>query len=235
MQGIIYVAHGSKLPEKNQQFRLFIDQVKQFRPERVQRIAFLEKDDENVPLVIADMLREGVKEFIVMPMLLFPAMHAVEDIPQQVKEALEHDSSCSYVIADCFGSEESVWKTALKRLETDADTVLITAHGNKRYKVPDQQLIEVVKKMQQQTTKQLIPAMLYGELSFEQQLQHMDSAHVAIMPYFLFDGHLVRKIKRLSEPFIAQGMQIDFMDTLELDLDMVEGVLHKLEEAECIQ
>lgn len=235
MQGIIYIAHGSKKPEKNQQFRKFIDLIINERNERIQRLAFLEKDDENVPFTMAEMLEHGVTQFIVMPMLLFPAMHAMEDIPSQIEAALKEYPHCSYTIADCFGDEESVWRTALKKLNTTADMILIIAHGNARFSVPDERLTEVVRLMQLATKKKLIPAMLYGALSFEEKLEAVNEDHIAIMPYFLFDGHLVRKIKRLSQPFIEKGMHIDFMDTLDLDQQMVSAVLNKLEEVTCIQ
>ncbi|GGB03356.1 sirohydrochlorin chelatase [Macrococcus hajekii] len=226
MQGIIYIAHGSKMPDKNEKFRQFVDLIIEKRPERIQRLAFLEKDDENVPLVASEMLEAGVTEFLVMPMLLFPAMHAQEDIPEQLESVL--GDKASYRVADCFGDEESVWRVALDRIDEARGHVLIVAHGNKRFDEPDMMLTEVVSQMQQRTDKELSAAMLYGKLSFEERLKNLDG-EVTIMPYFLFDGHLVRKIKRLSEPFIADGMMIHFTETLDLDDSMAQAVLNKLE------
>lgn len=234
MQGILYIAHGSKMPEKNQLFRGFVDYIIKQRPEVVQQLAFLEKDDENVPIITRRMIDLGVTEFLVMPMLLFPAMHAKEDIPAQLNAVLTDFPHISYKIADCFGDQPAVYHVCERIVsQYKEETILITAHGNKRFTEPDERLTAMVSQMQQHTNQDLIPAMLYGALSFEDKLKQMDKDNrIVIMPYFLFDGHLVRKIKRLSQPFIEQGYDITFTDTLDLDFAMAEGVLNKLAELE---
>ncbi|MGK0553427.1 sirohydrochlorin chelatase [Macrococcus capreoli] len=235
MRGIIYIAHGSKMPDKNQLFREFVNHIMQSRREKVQHLAFLEKDDENVPIITRRMIDLGVTDFLVMPMLLFPAMHAREDIPAQLDEVLVDYPHISYRIADCFGDEPSVYRICeriIARFKND-ESILITAHGNKRFAEPDVRLTDMVTRMKEETGQDLVPAMLYGALSFEEKLKQMDkSKKIVIMPYFLFDGHLVRKIKRLSKPFIEAGYDITFTDTLDLDFGMAEGVLNKISELE---
>lgn len=234
VQGIIYIAHGSKMPDKNQLFRDFVDHIIESRPESVQQLAFLEKDDENVPIITQRMIDAGVTHFLVMPMLLFPAMHAVEDIPAQLHEVLKDYPHITYRIADCFGDEPSVYKVCERIIsEFNDETILITAHGNKRFTEPDERLTAMVEVMQQDSGQDLVPAMLYGNLSFEEKLKSMDKdKKIIIMPYFLFDGHLVRKIKRLSQPFIEAGYDISFTETLDLDFAMTQGVLNKLAQLE---
>jgi len=234
MKGILYIAHGSKMPDKNQLFREFVDHIISKRPETVQQLAFLEKDDENVPIITRRMIERGVTEFIVMPMLLFPAMHAREDIPVQLDAVLKEYPHITYRIADCFGDEPDVYRVCERIIsEFDDETILITAHGNKRFTEPDERLAAMVQAMRQASGQNLIPAMLYGNLSFEEQLKKMDKQDkIIIMPYFLFDGHLVRKIKRLSQPFIEAGYDISFTKTLDLDFAMAQGVLNKLAQIE---
>lgn len=234
MKGIIYIAHGSKMPDKNQLFREFVDNIISKRPETVQQLAFLEKDDENVPIITRRMVDAGVTEFLVMPMLLFPAMHAREDIPAQLNDVLKDYPQITYHIADCFGDEPSVYKVCERIISEFNDaTILITAHGNKRFTEPDERLTNMVEVMQQTSGQDLVPAMLYGDLSFEEKLKTMDKQDkIIIMPYFLFDGHLVRKIKRLSQPFIEAGYDISFTETLDLDFAMTQGVLNKLTQLE---
>lgn len=234
MKGIIYIAHGSKMPDKNERFRAFIDHIISKRPERVQQLAFLEKDAENVPIVTRRMIALGVTELLVMPMLLFPAMHAREDIPEQLDEVLKDFPYITYRIADCFGDEPGVYQVCERILSEFSDeTILITAHGNKRFTEPDERLTAMVQVMQQSTEQTLVPAMLYGNLSLEEKLKTMDKHQkIVIMPYFLFDGHLVHKIKRLSQPFIEAGYDISFTETLDLDFNMAQGVLNKLKALE---
>lgn len=240
MKGIIYIAHGSKMPDKNTLFREFVNEIMKHRNESIQRFAFLEKADENVPLIFSEMIEAGVRECIVVPMLLFPAMHAVEDIPAQLEAVIaKYPFEIQYTIADCFGDEKEVYQVANERIQSfNADHIMIVAHGNKRFLEPDERLTKAVMLMQKDTHQHLIPAMLYGALSFEQKLSALSPKEsVVIMPYFLFDGHLVRKIKRLSQPFIEKGMQITFTDTLDLDFNMVQSVLRQIEKVDaiCIQ
>lgn len=231
MKGIIYIAHGSKMPDKNERFRAFVQHIIEQRPEPIQHVAFLEKDDENVPIVLRRMVAEGLTELIVVPMLLFPAMHAVEDIPLQLESVLP-STNIPYVIADCFGDTAFVYEVAERIIaQYKNETILITAHGNKRFTEPDVRLTQMVDQMSVRTGQNLIPAMLYGNLSFEEMLKKMDKGTpIVLMPYFLFDGHLVRKIKRLSKPFIEAGYNITFTNTLDLHLDMTHGVLQKIQE-----
>ncbi|UBH12488.1 sirohydrochlorin chelatase [Macrococcus armenti] len=231
MKGIIYIAHGSKMPDKNERFRAFVQHIIEQRPEPIQHVAFLEKDDENVPIVLRRMVAEGMTELIVVPMLLFPAMHAVEDIPAQLESVLS-STNIPYVIADCFGDTAFVYEVAERIIaQYKNETILITAHGNKRFTEPDVRLTQMVNQMSVRTGQNLIPAMLYGNLSFEEMLKKMDKeTPIVLMPYFLFDGHLVRKIKRLSKPFIEAGYNITFTNTLDLHFDMTRGVLQKIQE-----
>lgn len=96
MRAIMYVAHGSRLPEKNREFRCFVEQIMQQRPETHQKIAFLEKEDETMALVGETLMEAGASEITVIPMLLFPAMHATKDIPEQVIALKKSSSRCDF-------------------------------------------------------------------------------------------------------------------------------------------
>ncbi len=83
----LVIAHGSRDPEANQAFNVFLDHFKKMtKGQRVQG-AFLELAEPSVPEAIATCIDQGATEILVMPLMLFPGRHVKEDIPAMIQRA----------------------------------------------------------------------------------------------------------------------------------------------------
>ena len=86
MKGIVYVGHGSRLQEGNEQFIHFIQSVMKERNERIQRIAFLELTTPTISDAVTETILEGATEIMIVPVLLFAAAHYKCDIPFEIEK-----------------------------------------------------------------------------------------------------------------------------------------------------
>jgi len=86
MKGIVYVGHGSRLQEGNEQFIQFIQSVMKERNERIQKIAFLELTTPTISDAVTETIIEGVTEIMIVPVLLFAAAHYKRDIPFEIEQ-----------------------------------------------------------------------------------------------------------------------------------------------------
>ncbi|KGL43300.1 hypothetical protein BMT55_14335 [Listeria newyorkensis] len=234
MKAIMYVAHGSRLPEKNREFRAFVAKITRKRPETCQKIAFLEKEDETMLLVGEAMMEEGATEITVVPMLLFPAMHATKDIPEHVANLQAAHPNVAFRIADTFGAEPETIATATARIrdakpEPDA-TILVIAHGSASYDKPRDQMQGVVAELSAQLGRKVTLGMLHGEPNYKQVATELvaTNENVYWMPYFLFTGQLVDKIRAGITEISPTWRETN---CLELDENLAAAVLRKIEEA----
>ncbi|MBC2265582.1 hypothetical protein HCB37_13785 [Listeria booriae] len=234
MKAIMYVAHGSRLPEKNREFRHFVDQIMQNRPESCQKIAFLEKEDETMAIVGESIIAAGAKEITVVPMLLFPAMHATKDIPDQVAQLKKQHPDVVFRIADTFGAEQEVAAVAaakIKATRPDQDAaILVIAHGSASYAEPRTQMQTVAASIATQLQLPVALGMLHGEPNYRTIATELAAKHENVhwMPYFLFQGQLVDKIRAgITE---ISGTQWHEADSLDLDTAMITAVHRKITE-----
>ncbi|MBA3926823.1 sirohydrochlorin chelatase [Listeria rustica] len=231
MKAIMYVAHGSRLPEKNREFRAFVAKIIQKRPEPCQKIAFLEKEDETMPLVGEAMIQEGATEITVVPMLLFPAMHATKDIPEHVVSLKSRHPNVTFRIADTFGAEPETIATAAARIRDakpeSGATILVIAHGSASYDEPRIQMQGVITELSTQLGRKVALGMLHGEPNYKQVAAKL-TGNVYWMPYFLFTGQLVDKIRAGINEISPNWRETS---CLELDSNLATGVLRKIEEA----
>ncbi len=85
---LIALAHGSRDPRSAQTITALVDEVKAMRPDlRVER-AFLDLSKPSFQTVVDRLVRKGVEEIVVVPLLLTEAFHAKVDVPEAVAEAM---------------------------------------------------------------------------------------------------------------------------------------------------
>ena len=85
--GYLLVGHGTRREAGQAQFRDVFEQFQQFLAPADASLAFLELAEPDIPAGVEALAQRGVKEIVVVPVLLFAAGHAEEDIPSAVGEA----------------------------------------------------------------------------------------------------------------------------------------------------
>ncbi|MBP1042994.1 sirohydrochlorin chelatase [Vagococcus sp. BWB3-3] len=239
MRGIIYVAHGSQKTGKNQKMREFYNAIKAERSEE-QALAFLEKHPDSLESVAKKMIQSGVTQLVVVPLLLFSAMHKKEDIPEQLAVVLQSFPEVDLRICETFAQEPEVTGVLLEAIlqkqrekKLMAPVVFLVAHGSSFYSEPFERLRQIGEKLAQASELRVVTAGLYGQESYLEKAKSLleTTSDLLVVPFFLFDGHLVTKLEaQLRELAEASASQIYFSETLNLNRKMVPGILRLIEE-----
>ncbi len=87
--GYLLVGHGTRKPAGAEQLRRVFEQLKPLLPPGRSAYCFLELAEPTIEEAIERLARSGARQLIVVPLLLFTAGHAIDDIPQAVAAACE--------------------------------------------------------------------------------------------------------------------------------------------------
>lgn len=201
MKANIIVIHGMRSGKQNEILHNFISKLME-RSKTMVHVAFLESKSQTVESVVVKLLQQGYSEFIIMPLLIFPAKHYYEDIPFILSKLKSKYPGMHYGISKTLGTHQQMAKIiqqnildTLKNINHIEQIVLI-AHGSSTYLEPDYEL----KKLMQTCDVFDLPMQMltvYGEYNYRQKIQRylLENTSVLIVPVFLYDGYIVNKIK----------------------------------------
>ncbi|GGC88784.1 sirohydrochlorin chelatase [Enterococcus wangshanyuanii] len=245
MIGILYVFHGSQKNEKNQAARVFIQQLQERIPTTIlQKTAFLENHSDTIAGTAKKMIESGVEKIIVVPVLLFAAKHALVDIPAELEPVKKAYPTVQFFQTETFGSKKGSRAVLLERFKKVSDeyqedrlTGFLVAHGTKQTEEPQQTLVEIASEIERQVGYPVTAVSLKGQENYLEIIgEQLDQKRKpVIVPFFLFDGHLITVMKsKLAEAFPITSFIIT--PTLEFDsriLTDLEGIVK--EALSCIQ
>ncbi|WP_431928791.1 sirohydrochlorin chelatase [Amycolatopsis tucumanensis] len=129
---LVAVAHGSRDPRSAATVRALVDRLAAAAPELDVRVSFLDLSEPLVTDVLRDLVAEGHREAVVVPLLLGSAFHARVDLPALVAEV----PALRVTIADVLGAD--LEPVAFDRLAAVADVsdpglgVVLAAVGSSR-------------------------------------------------------------------------------------------------------
>ncbi|EOH97830.1 sirohydrochlorin chelatase [Enterococcus pallens] len=231
MKGIVFVLHGRK--NKLSTANLALIEKTAPRLTCPYKIGLLEGDHQTLEEAIDGLLAQQVEEIIFLPILLFPATHAKEDLPQRAAALLE--GKLPYRILATLGTTQAVSQYLIQQVEEAASadsTVLLIAHGTPHYEEPYLQLQQLAEEISQATGKIVYPAHYHGDHLYQEVLvQHPEL--LIIQRLFLTEGYLAKKIK---EEVVQQRGSIDvLLPTLQDQPALAAAIIERLEEAACIQ
>ena len=84
MRGVLYVSHGSRVPDAVNEATDFIDLVKAQVNVPLQETCFLELTSPNLAQGFQRLVDKGATEISVVPVLLLSAGHYYKDIPAEI-------------------------------------------------------------------------------------------------------------------------------------------------------
>lgn len=226
MNGILYVFHGSQKEEKNSAAMAFIETLKQrLGKDLLQKTAFLENHPDTILKQSEVLIAKGADHLIIVPVLLFAAKHALVDIPEEAAEVRKKHPDVQIVQAETFGHRSGSRAVLQERFSqvkeeypSKALTGILLAHGTKRTEEPQRTLEEIAAEIQKAVGFPIKAVILKGHGDYTAEIQQaMDgSSQLVIVPFFLFDGHLIHLLKKnLSETF--PGQEFIITPTLEFD------------------
>src|SRR5690349_19679646 len=102
---LIALAHGSRDPRSAQTITALVDEVKAMRPDLRVEKAFLDLSKPSFQTVVDRLVKKGVEEIVVVPLLLTEAFHAKVDVPEAVAEAMARHEGLQIRTTSVLGLE----------------------------------------------------------------------------------------------------------------------------------
>ena len=223
MKGIVYVGHGSRLQEGNEQFIQFIQSVMKERNERIQKIAFLELKTPTISDAVTETIIEGVTEIMIVPVLLFAAAHYKRDIPLEIAKMKNQYPHISFSVVQPFSTHPHMVELVVKRIR---ETMPMQGSSDPQ---PIHELQQIGVAVEQKLSIPVSCSFLTkGTPSFTAELKTITStaSHVYVMPYLLFTGLLLQKIKLYTKKYD----HVTTCNCLQFDTYMKLTLLERMEE-----
>lgn len=211
MKAVLFVGHGSRDPQGNDQVRLFIQSlVKELNTSIHYETCFLEFEQPDVVRGLRTCISKGATEIAVIPLMLFAAGHSKIHIPACIDEVrsefpdvkIEYGKSLGVHDALIQACEERVRQAGFTKSE-DTAVILLGRGGSdpdansdlyKTARLLSERLEVVVEPSFMGVTTPLIADTVARTSKLGYQ-------NVFILPYFLFTGILIKRLEKLNEGF----------------------------------
>src|SRR5690625_1300805 len=240
MQGVLYVAHGSRIKAGVEEAIGFIERSKPLIDVPIQEICFLELALPNISEGIATCVAKGATKIAVVPILLLTAHHAKRDIPLEIEAGKIRYPNVVFTYGETFGVHSKMVDSLFDRLlERDAtfddnSSVLLIGRGSSDQAVKRDLGYIAQLLSEKYAIEQVDICFLYGSKpSFDEalwDLQQTSLKQVFIIPYLLFSGILMNDIgKKVIEQSTEEQMYI-LCENLGYNKNMKDVLLESVDE-----
>ncbi|QKE72250.1 sirohydrochlorin chelatase [Arthrobacter citreus] len=230
---VVYIGHGSRRQEGNEQFIHFIQSVIKNVAVQKQEYAFLELDEPTIQQTLEKVILEGAQKILVVPVLLFAAGHFKRDIPDELNLILDRFPQVKITITEPFGVHEKMIQLVQKRVmvakETSHSAILLVGRGSS-----DTEPIEMLEQIGNAVEDRMgVPVrtafLTAGKPKLEDMINKMSKEFqsIYVMPYLLFTGLLLEKIKRR---IALENEKFHLCGNLQFDELMSEALIERIQE-----
>ena len=107
-EAIVLFAHGARDPEWAGPVRRLAALLESRAPAVRARPAFLEFMTPDLDAAVDELVAEGVRRILVVPVFLAQGGHLKRDVPQQAAAAARRQPDCSLILAKAVGEDDRV-------------------------------------------------------------------------------------------------------------------------------
>src|SRR5690606_37108786 len=115
MRAILIVDHGSRREEANAQLGAIAALVKELAPEAIVELAHMELAAPSIREGLAECVRRGATEVVVVPYFLSAGRHVTQDIPRLVAEAARDHPTVRVRVTGALGPDRLLAALVLER------------------------------------------------------------------------------------------------------------------------
>ncbi|WP_085521251.1 sirohydrochlorin chelatase [Tuberibacillus sp. Marseille-P3662] len=205
MQGVLYVSHGSRLPEALKEAISFIDAVKPRINASLQDICFLELADPTIQQGIERLVSLGASAISVVPVLLFDAKHYYVDIPHEVAAAQKQFPNISFTYGQPLGVQKRLTDILVTRIREQRsvihqDASIVLVGRGSRYPAIKQKIESIAFTLADTLNVERIKTCYLAACtpSFDEGLRDAidhGSSQVFVVPYLWFTGLLMQSME----------------------------------------
>ncbi|UJL47713.1 sirohydrochlorin chelatase [Virgibacillus sp. NKC19-16] len=210
MQGVLYVSHGSRVPEAIAEAFTCINSVKRQIDVSLQEICFLELAGPTVEQGIEMLVNQGASRISIIPVLLLSAGHYYSDIPEEVNRAKEKYSSITFTYGQPLGVQDRFIDVLAERIKethipVNPDAKILLVGRGSRNPQTKRDMERIGGKLQTRMKFSRVDVCFLAACnpSFEEAIQSsLTKAHsqIFIVPYLWFTGVLMHYLEeKISE------------------------------------
>ncbi|MEW9671999.1 sirohydrochlorin chelatase [Ammoniphilus sp. 3BR4] len=217
MKAILFVGHGSKDAQGNEEVRKFVEGVLPELEVPIAETCFLEFEQPTVMQGLEACVKRGASEVAVIPMMLFAAGHAKIHIPAAIDEIKERFPGVKFTYGRPIGIHEEVLSILASRmkecgfdpLQEDPDiAVLLVGRGSSD---PDanSDLFKMARLFWERGKANWVEPAFMGVTAplvdeGVERCIRLGAKHVIVLPYFLFTGVLIKRMEAMVQQYRDQ-------------------------------
>ncbi|OQP07090.1 sirohydrochlorin chelatase [Geobacillus sp. 46C-IIa] len=224
MKAILFVGHGSRDPEGNEQVQRFVAGLRPRIDDAFHiETSFLEFGRPSISEGIRLCAEAGAKEVIVLPLILLPAGHSKLHIPAEIDEAKQRYPHLTFRYGRPIGIHEQTLAILHERLQEIGEqpeapgretAVILLGRGGSD---PDanSDLYKIARLFWEQTGYALVEPAFMGVTtpSLDDAVRRciaLGARRIVVLPYFLFTGVLIKRLERQVEQYRADHAGVSF-------------------------
>lgn len=241
-KGLVLLGHGSR--SNNSELISLVPLVREISGFAVVSFGFLEHAEPDIPTGIASAYNEGASLIYAVPMLLFPAAHKKKDFPEQVEIARKNCPNANIVLTEHLGVDDKILSIVMKRVLAQSpslspgEAILLIGRGSKD-NMANAELVIVIDRLERLLAKRQSVTGLIVEFCFldlaEPDIRTgietclaQGAGKVNIIPYFLFDGVLIQRIKKIIDGYAEEyDIPLRLGDYIGVDQLLAETVVDR--------
>jgi sirohydrochlorin cobaltochelatase len=224
LKAILFVGHGSKDREGNDQVRQFIEKMRRnWDDSLLVETCFLEFESPAVDQGIAVCVGKGADHIVLIPIMLLQAGHSKIHIPAAIDEAKKKYPFVQFTYGRPIGVHSETFEILKTRLTEIAENlehpapdtaVLLLGRGGSD---PDanSDLYKIARLFWEKTNYKIVEPAFMGVTTplvnegIERCLK-LGAKKVIILPYFLFTGILIKRLEAMMVQFQNQYSTVEF-------------------------
>jgi len=218
---ILLVGHGSRHTPGNTEITTFSEQWARKNPQWHIETCFIEFAEVMLDQGLNNAAKQA-KKVIVVPLILNAAGHVKMEIPHHIDEARKRHPTVEFIYARHLGAADSILsilKRNLRSVLSEMDVpdpkttgVILLGRGSSD-RIANGELAKMARWLFEESEHELIDIAFTGIThprleSVVQRHTKLGMSQIAILPYYLFTGTLIERIKRQVARLQAQYPQL---------------------------
>lgn len=116
MNGVLILAHGSRVKSTKDTINTVVEKVKEQVKEVPIEIAYMELCEETIEKGIDKLVKLGVKDIKVVPYFLFEGIHIRKDIPEEIEKVLKNYDGINVTMGKTLGVDDRLVQILVDRI-----------------------------------------------------------------------------------------------------------------------
>jgi precorrin-8X/cobalt-precorrin-8 methylmutase len=223
---ICLIGHGSRDPKGVEEFLTLAHKLHKRKFCQIVESGFLEFAKPNIIEALSACRRNGVKNIIILPGILFSGEHTLRDVPRTVDEVFRNHPEINLIFAEPLATQPKVIEACQKRIEKEeknspkpfsrSEALLMTiGHGSRDTSFNSEVetiLSQLGEKMGFSKTLACFAGTSQHYLEdMQEKFTPQGFRRVILLPFFLFTGIWVKRVNALADTFQSKYPDTEFL------------------------